>query len=394
MTTDLPRCIHMSASAISAFKACPTRFRFGYVEGVRQEQDTESQRMGTNWHTMHEVYRQTLTNEAAPDPKVGREIAFDVAIAALNAAYANMPSGFDITEWEIERTILAVSFAGHCWLYQNDPVETLATEVPFRLPLHHPKTGLPLSVEDVLRVGKIDRVVRYAGHISIADYKSTSKSISADSDFWNHLNLDSQISMYAMATAEMAKAGLLTEMGITPETEVAGAFYDVWAKPKIRPSKLSQAETKEFLENGKYCETPFTVTRDGNKILVNGSVAEFTPGAKEGTGAIRETPDMFGARLLADIYVNPDKHFARREIARTAANLRTFRSELYSIYQTMKTMRDTGHWFRNEHSCNATFRCAYTPICFHGVDVTNGQTPPGFKRIFSPLTVEGNEVEI
>lgn len=392
MTADLPRCIHLSASSISAFKACPTRFRFGYVEGLRLNEDTESQRMGTNWHTMHEVYRDAQRTGTPKDEVT--KTPFDVAMEVLNNAYIAIPSGFDPTSWEVERTILATSFAGHCWLYQNDPVETLATEVPFRLPLHHPKTGLPLSGEDVLRVGKIDRIVRYSGRISIADYKSTSKSISADSDFWNHLSLDSQISMYAMATAEMAKSGMLVDLGIPVDADVAGAFYDVWEKPKIRPSKLTQGETKEFLNNGKYMDAEFIVSRDGDKILVNGRVAEYTPGAKEGTGAIRETPDMFGARLLLDIYTNPDKHFARREIARNAGHLRAFRSELYSIYQTMKQMRDTGHWFHNEHSCNATFRCAYTPICFHGVDVTNGQTPPGFKRIFQSLTVEGNEVEI
>ncbi len=394
MSEDLPRCIHLSATAISAFKACPTRFRFGYVEGIRQLEDTDSQRMGTNWHKMHEVYREAINTARELGAKHAVD-PFDEAMEHLNAAYAEIPGFKTPEEWETERTILAVSFAGHCWRFSNDPVETLATEVGFKLPLHHPKTGMPLSMDDVLRIGKIDRIVRYNGSVSIADYKSTSKPIDSDSDFWNHLHLDSQINTYLTATQDMAKAGHLVEFGIPPlDMAVSGAFYDVWHKPQIKPSMLTQGETSEFITTGKYMESDFTVTAEGSQIMVNGAVAEYKPGKKEGTGTIRETPAMFGARLLADIYANPDKHFARREIPRTAADLRAFRSELYSIYQTMKTMRDSGHWYRNEHSCNATFRCSYTPICFHGVDVTNGQTPPGFRRIFSALTVEGETIEV
>jgi RecB family exonuclease len=386
------RCIHLSATAISDFKACPERFRIKYIEGVRPIEDTESQRMGTNWHKLHEVYRDAQKADAACGD--GETTAYQEAMLHLYKAYENVPPGKTMDEWETEREILARSFAGHCWLYQNDPVETVATELSFDLPLHHPKTGLPLSVDEVKRVGKIDWIVKRDGKLSFQDYKSTSKSIDPSSDFWAHLGLDSQISMYALALQHMLKAGLLVDQGLTPDVEVAGAFYDVWKKPQIRPAKLTQAETKEFIANGDYCGSKFTVTFADGKVTVDGKPAEYEPGKKEGTGAIRETPAMFGSRLLADIYANPDKHFARREIARSQADLRDFSRDLYSIYQTMKSMRDTGHWFKNEHSCDATFRCPNTSICYHKVSLDGGVTPPGFKRIFSPLTVEGEQVEI
>src|SRR5690606_4813969 len=122
--------------------------------------------------------------------------------------------------------------------------------------------------------------IRYDGKVHISDYKSTSKSLDPDSEFWDHLRLDSQLSMYVMAGQELAQAGALTQFGITPEEGVSGAFYDVWRKPTIKPSKLTQAETKELVETGKYLGSEFQVehippTEDAARIVkVNGVVAE------------------------------------------------------------------------------------------------------------------------
>jgi len=385
--TPTARTLHLSASAVSAYKACPTRFRYGYIEGLRLIEDTESQRVGNNWHSLHEIYR---NQRLAAD----HDQSFAAAMEWLNQWYSRVPDSKTPEEWATERVILAVCFAAHCWYYQNETIETLATEISFRKPLYHPKTRLPLSLDEVLVPGKIDRLVRYNRHISVADYKSTTKSIDSDSIFWNHLRLDTQINLYVDAAQWMQKKGFLAEYGIDLGEPVAGAFYDVWHRPTIKPSKLTQAETAELFKTGKYCNTDFKVEVTEQKITVNGELAEYFPGAKEGKGAIRETSEMYGARLLADIYERPTFYFARREIPCTDEDTRRFQSQIYSIYQSMKTMRDTGHWFQCEHSCNATFPCAYIPICFHGVDVTAGQTPAGFKRIFSDLTKEGETVEL
>lgn len=397
------RCLHLSATAVTAFKCCPTRFRYGYIEGLRQAEDTESQRIGTNWHALHEEYR---NQRKAAD----HDQSFAAALESLQSKYARVPDGFDAFDWEIERTILSVSFAAHCWYYQSDEAKTLACEVGFKLPLYHPRTMMPLPQSDVIRIGKIDRLVQYNGNVSIADYKSTSKPIAPDSEFWNHLHLDSQISMYVMAGKELAAAGLLEEYGIPKGTPVAGAFYDVWHKPTIRPSKLTQAETKALMETGKYCGSDFKaeITHEWNEVTTDEKGEEITISHKRVSVdgmetpidmgkkgfAIRETPAMFGARLLQDIVSRPEFYFARREIARTDKDVKRFRGQLYAIYQSMKAARDGGHWVENEHQCNATFRCPYTGICWHGVDVTNGHTPAGMKRIFADLTVGGEHVEL
>jgi hypothetical protein len=51
---------------------------------------------------------------------------------------------------------------------------------------------------------------------------------------------------------------------------------------------------------------------------------------------------------------------------------------------------------RTKHQCRATFACKFIPICYGpGADaVCDGKTtPPGFKRIFVDLTVNGQEVD-
>jgi hypothetical protein len=378
-----PRPVHLSASAIKAFLHCPNCFRYAYIEGIRPEQDTDGQRMGTNWHKLHEVYRAAL---ATVDENPSGDSPFDVAVNHLNKAYEHIPDNMTEEDAELERTILAVSFAGYVWYYQNDPVETLAVEVPFELPVFHPKLGLPLPTSEVVRVGKIDRFIRWNGGVSISDYKSTSKSLDPESEFWDHLRLDPQLSMYVMAGQEMAQAGALAQFGITPEEGVRGAFYDVWRKPTIKPSKLTQAETAALMETGKYLDSEFQVEHtppEGDTprlVKVNGVIAQAEEGKKG--FAIRETSAMYGARLLKDIYERPEFYFARREVPRTADDIRHFRRELYNIWQNIKHMREGGYWYRNDQQDNLLLHGEYGALCYHNVDVSNGQTPPGFRRIF------------
>lgn len=417
--------INLRASAVTTFKACPVKFRLGQIEGIEQAEDTDSQRMGTNWHKLHEIYRKALTcicprdgahDECCPvcipnykDAGEVKSAAFDVAVAHLNEAYAIVPLNKTAEDWAVERVILATCFAAHIWYYSEDPIETLATELHFELPLHHPKTGLPLPTEAVIRSGTIDWLTRYQGKPGFTDYKSTSKSLDADSGFWDHLRLDTQLSMYTMSLQEMQTQGMLAQYGIGDDELIDQPVYDVWHKPTIKAATLTQAETKTLIETGKYMEQEFrvvvvreiedkavdpetkkeSVTKSA-EITINEEPATVTPGKKG--YAVRETPAMFGARLMQDIMARPQFYFVRRAIPRTPADIRAFRGELYSIYQSIKFSRDSGHWFHNEHNCRSRFPCQFIPICHHNVDVSGGVTPPGFKRVFTQLTANGEEL--
>jgi len=394
MTDRNPETFHLSASAIASFKACPTRFRLQYREGLRPAEDTDSLRMGTNWHALHEVYQNAYS---AYDSEQGdpHEAAFAAAVGHLNDRYEQVPATKTPEEWECERQQLLVSFVGYLWYWQNDPLEVLASEVEFALPLHAPRTGLPLPLRDVVRLGKIDHVVRWHGMVGNVERKSTSRNIEPGSDFWERAQKDTQVSMYALAFHDMREHGLENYGigGVRNDERIGGTLYDVWRKPTINPAKLSQKDTAALIETGEYRGVEFEVKvgpddpenpEGGVRVTVDDTEAEVTLCKKGFT--IRETPEMYGARLLADIYERPDYYFQRQEIARTDRDLARFRVELFNIYQAQRQFAKTGCWYENEQQCRATFPCPFIPICYGpGADaVCDGETmPDNFKRIFT-----------
>ena len=202
--------------------------------------------------------------------------------------------------------------------------------------------------------------------------------------------------MYIIEARHAQLAGELEQYGIRPDDPlISGVLYDVWHKPLIKPKKLSMADSKKFVENGVYFKEKFEIVTSnglephGIDIRVNGTLATVTSGAlpkptkknpdPECPFAIRETPEMFGARLLADIRENPEKHFARKSIARTDEELARFDEEFYNIARVSHFMTRHNLWFVNENHCTATYRCSFHPICFYNQDVSNGQVPDGFK---------------
>ena len=379
--------IRLSASSIARFKACPTRFQFSDVEGLRLEEDGDALRIGTNWHSLQEIYRKALSNDG-----VETDAAFESAIAHLNEAYKEIPSSKSAEDWAVERESLVALFIGHLWYWNDDPVETLATEIAFRLPLHHPKTGMPLDTEQVIRLGKIDRIILRGQKIMPNEYKTTGSDLSPTSFYWNRLKMDTQVSMYDLALHDGIEGDTF---GVKlPDLPMGGCLYDVTRKPTIKPKKLTQGDSKKFITNGEYCGETFDVHTISPKVdppdevKVDNWDAEITPGKKEGSFAIRETPGMYRARLVQDIQERPEHYYARKEIPRTQKERVQFRQELYNIYRLMKYAVENKAFYRNEDHCDQYGGCDYCPICFHDVDVLHGHTPAGMKRIFTPVTVQ------
>lgn len=398
-----PTCFHVSASSISAFKDCPTRFRLAYREGLRSAADTESQRMGTNWHAMHEVWANNYNSyprDGAYSEETMREMALTAVVGHLNFAYDKTPASKPVEEWLLEREILLTSFIGYLWFYQTDPIEYLVSELPFELPINSPRTGLPLPLTEALRVGKIDHIVRWQGAVGALERKSTARNIAPDSDYWDKAKKDTQVSMYAMAFQDMNFASYkMKGLTLNSGERFGNTLYDVWHKPTIKPAMLTQAETAAFVASGEYCGVKFKVRIVAmsmcgpHQYSVDGVLATVEQGKKG--FAIRETVQMYGARLLADIYARPDFYYVRREIARTDQDIQSFRKQLYAVYQNMKAAARMDLWVENEHQCRATYPCPYIPICYGaGADaVCDGKTtPPNYKRIFVDLTREGQPI--
>lgn len=358
--------IPQSATSITNFKQCPMLYRLRHVLRLRPIEDAEAARVGTNWHKCLEI----LT-----EPDGGQE----ALVRHLNKAYEICPPSISLADWEVERTVLLYSALGWDWHWQDDQIETVAREVHFDRQVNNLYS----------RRGKIDRIIRRNGLLLDGEYKSTSKSIDPGSLYWDRLALDSQVTLYIIEARHAQLAGELEEYGISAtDPLISGVLYDVWHRPGIRPKKLSMANSKKFVNDGEYFGEKFEVKigpddpehpESGPRITINDIDAEVTPGKKEGTFAIRETPEMFGARLLADIRENPEKHFARRDIPRTDEELAKADEEFYNLARTAHFMEQRNLWFMNENHCDATYRCSFHPICYYNQDVSNGQVPDGFR---------------
>jgi hypothetical protein len=386
---------HVSASSIAAFKTCPTKYRIAYVEAVRPERDAEPLRIGTAWHKGLEVLEmvsgsvfETAGPDDAVDLLVTDENRLALAVEVATAIYDTVPDWADPADWAVEREVIANALAGYHWLYPAgmSEYETVATELEFELPLRNPETGH--STPNFVRVGKIDRIIRSkaTGAILIQENKTTGKGIDSGSSYWDRLRKDTQSKFYIQAARDLAAEGGHSEL-----LGVSGLLHDVFHKPTIRPSKLTQGETAEFIKTGDYCGQHFEITQDGEGIYAGGDVCEVELGAepkptkKDPNPAqkfcIRETPAMYGARLLQDITQRPEFYFARREIAFTDAELKDFQYQVWALQRNMSEMERTGYYYENETQCEATFKCPYCVLCYSNVDVYHGQVPPGFKRL-------------
>jgi hypothetical protein len=354
--------LYLSASRIGDFKDCPTRYKLAVIDRIIPDVEPEPFRMGTNWHEIQEWMGQ----------HVGSSTFMNDLIDYLNDMYDQCPPSKTLEEWAVEQNLFLYTAWAYFEHYSDEGVKVIASELPFELPVLHPETGR--AVPNVRLRGKIDKIVEYPDRgMFIREYKSTSSSVEDDSSFWKNLRMAMQPSIYYDAAVRLGYS-------------IKGIEYDVWRKPTIKPKNLTQKDSKEVIETGKYLGEKFEIEDYrkaefvvDQKMMIDGEKVEITYGAKEGTFAIKETPRMYGIRLLHDIRERPYFYFNRREITRSDQDMNSYRWQLYNIHTTLRTMISKGCWYKNEKQCEATFKCGYIPICYDDVDV-NERIPDGFHR--------------
>ena len=397
------RPVHVSASFIRAKNKCDYLCYLKYYLGLRTIHDTDPQRYGNRWHISQEILGRSpgvcvdCAQKAVNNPECPfcggtgfiPEDRMALVVDYLNKYYAEVPSNKDRTEWLVERAKVMYGMSAYQWYYSESEYEILATELKFDLPVKNPTTGRTLPNCKI--VGKIDKLVRNQNGIPmIMEHKTTSSSLDSDSTFWGNLRLNTQISMYVYAAQQLQLEGLLEGYGIkATDPLIQDCVFDGLHKPGIAPKKLSQKDSKAFVETGDYFGKKFEVTGvEGfqmiygkQDIYVDKEEADVESGAKEGTFTIRETPEMYGMRLMTDMSERPEFYFGRREVSRTKKDIENFQKKIYSIYQGYKFMCRTETWSMDEDQCEATYICEYTGLCYNGIDPTVGDIS-GFKRIF------------
>ncbi|MCP5019610.1 MAG: PD-(D/E)XK nuclease family protein [Ketobacter sp.] len=379
--------IKMSATSIGCFKACPKRYFYRYILGLTPIEDSDALRVGTNYHRVQEIYDAEpggvcgcydagpICQQGCPlceGTGVNPQDPMDAVVRHLNERYSTPPLSKTVEEWQTEKITILYTLVGYRWWYEQQDkdytVESL--EQSFDIPLLSPVTGNKLQGR--LR-GKIDRVFACGSNRFVHDYKSTSKSIDMDSTFWSHLTLDTQTRLYTYAAAQMGLG-------------MCGVLYDAWHKPGIKPKKLSQADSKAFVTTGEYCGEEFEVVNnidldsDPGGLYVNRKESQVEPGKKPGTFTIRETPELYGARLLEDIYNRPEFYFARKEIVHHSTDIENFKHQLANIYYTIREMKKTNRWWENEHECEATFKCPFIDLCYNHIELGPDEVPDNFTK--------------
>ncbi len=321
----------LTHSSEKAWHACHRRYYFAYVLGVRKANASEPLRIGSMWHLGVGAY------------EAGESI--DDVENMIRRAYADQgcPSCLAPEEFALEEEKVVAMVRGHHAQYAADAIlKSVAIEKPFALPIINPETGRPTP--NFTDAGMIDRIAELPdGTFCLVERKTTSESIAPDSPYWMALRNDPQISRYFLAAQALG-------------FDVTKIVYDVIKKPMIRPRQITKAEQAYANAHGDYC---------GMKIT--------------GPCPDRETPKMYGARLLADLKARPEFYFARNEIARLDSDLDEFKQDLWDTQKDIAAANLRGRYVRNASSCLEPFQCEYLEVC-GDLSANHELIPDGFRR--------------
>jgi hypothetical protein len=394
-------------SRLRAFRKCPRYHHLRYGIGLVPSEVKKALRMGSAFHLGQEKMGQI------PEGLEGDEYwqRIDECILAALVDYNEPPPAYvEAEEWAIEREIVGRLLKGYAWRWQNEIVTVEMTERQFKQPVMDIETGEPVykmfhsaggppSRVPLYRAGMIDKVCKLPdGRVVVVEHKTTGDSVKPGSDYWKQARMSPQVSFYYQAAMD------------DPDMPAPAAIlYDVIRKPAIGPKLLSVSETRAFLglayRKGKKTVVPpdasqryqyygesFDVDIFGTvdneepdntsieRVVVDGALAEWGKSGKN--SVLRETPTMFGARLLEDMFSRSEMYFAREEITRLQDDLDEFAADVHQTVDMVMYCERTGRWPKNADSCIYPYRCEYFNICSNNIQVTvEGEVPQGYSRL-------------
>lgn len=326
----------LTNSGMTTLRACPRKYQLAYVIGLRRDEEHKALTLGKAFHAAADHYERT------------GDIAASVNVAT--DMYAVVPEWVsDLSAWNEQRVVVQCLITSYFIRYADSPLVTMESELAFEMPLPSPdakytKSGRPdrrNESKTVRKAGKIDRIVKLPdGRLAVLETKTTGESINDGAEYWERLRLDSQISYYVHAARALGY-------------DVSTVLYDVIHKPGIALAKATPVDKRKYKKDG----TLYANMRDQDESL-----------------------DEYAERLMTDIASRPDFYFARREIARTDADLAAAQREWWDWASILRENRAQDRWPKNPSSCFAMGRCQYHEVCATGMDVTKN-VPMGFRIV-------------
>lgn len=336
-------------SRATSFKRCRRRHWWEYELQIRPENDAKALRMGSAVHAGLDVLKQGGTLETA----------FETA----GQFYAFLPEGQDEQAWEYESTTVACLVSGWLWRWgERGGLDVVASEASFQMELRNPATGASTPNYDL--AGKMDGVVRFEdARLSVLEHKTVSEDLAESSDYWQRLQMDSQISLYVYAARELGHP-------------VHGVLFDVIRKPTIRPEAVPLTDRNGF---------KIVLDRNGNRVMTkDGRKPRETASAAE--GYVLQTRPMSGdewaAKLTADIGQRPEYYFARREIARLDSEIEEAMEEFWDLQKTLQEARLRDRWYRTVSRDTCPY-CPFFSLCSSKY-APDSPLPEGFVRVENP----------
>jgi hypothetical protein len=201
----------------------------------------------------------------------------------------------------VQRETARAMLTGYTTMWAEHPVETVATQVSFDVPILHPETGE--AHPEYQFNGVLDGIVRVGGRLLGLESKTSSEDINPGSPYWQRIvTLDPQVSLYDLGARQ---AGF----------EIEGILYDVARKPALKLGKT-------------------------------------------------ETPEAFGERCARDIQGRPDYYYQRQEVVRLESEARAYQQDLWDYACILSDAERLGRWPRNPDRCRQFGRaCDFLPVC-------------------------------
>ena len=297
------------------------------------------------------------------------------------------------------------------------PLEIVASELPFTLPLVNRQTGCGTPVW--AWAGVIDGIARLdSGALALVERKTTSRDITPGNDYWVQVMRDQQISLYVMAARaagwdirtvlyDVVKRPMHRPKMATPEEE------RTYRKPDVKFGKIEKipAETlalgyRRFTieVNGEMAGAAFSVGKDewkvgaltmgGISFAVSTGYGTLATAAKKGikdriaelvTGPLHahcrerdETPEEYAARLADLMREDTPSWLQRIEIPRLQSELDATADDQWALQRMIRRSQRRSEWPRNPASCFTPYRCGFVDVCDnHDLET---RTPEGFVR--------------
>ena len=330
----------LTASSMACALRCPRRYWYDNILGLKEANPSEALRIGTAVHNGGEA----------------RAKGLDFA-----AQYRAALTGGTLDEWMAAKVFGILGAYGRTYGEIEDrDYSAMNPEVEFTDAIDGSRTFEQRGKVDGLAVLRDGRRV-------VWERKTTSDDLAETSGYWERLRFNVQLLAYS--------GWVYASTG-----ELPVCVYDVIRKPALQP----KANVPEVDENG----LPIVLDATGQRCIKRDGTPKRTADAAKGerVAGHPETPDEYGARILATMESEPDRYFARREVEVTFDMLAEFRRERLGVCRMLlhfaaEARRSERPEYAYPRACNPDNcrSCPFSGFCLNRLHVDAENPPEGFR---------------